>query len=250
MILVAHSMGGIIVRETLYQMVLSAGRYPFPETISRVTKAITFNSPHGGVGDVTTVGCLGCQQSQDLLSTSYFMGELSTKSGKKPQLNLLTKGLPTEWTVIASECDKIVGGPLNPNSYANAVNMNADHAVVYADDKRKKAITTCYDHGGATHDQSTNQDAQRYDCDTSDTGDHPCGIDYKDKNLEGEQWTSTKNGLRGLSQLYYSITGRLPDVPSGTRMAGKLPSSAEMIGSSRYPWLLSTTAAAWALLRR
>ena len=249
-ILVAHSMGGIIVRETLHQVGLHAGQRPFPETIGRVTKAITFNSPHGGVRDITTVGCLGCQQSQDLGKTSELMIELSTDAGKNPQPDLLTKGLTTEWTVIASECDNVVGGPLNPNSYANAVNMNADHAVVYAEDKRKKSINTCYDHGGALKDQSTNQDAQRYDCDTSDTGYHPCGIDYKDKNLEGEQWTSTKNGLRGLSQLYYSITGRLPDAPSGTRMAGKLPSGVERIGSNGRLSLLLTAVTAWALLRR
>jgi pimeloyl-ACP methyl ester carboxylesterase len=245
-ILVAHSMGGIIVRETLYQMQEHAGQHPFPETIGRVTKAITFNSPHGGVALYPDAawGCLGCQQSADLYTGSDLMAELSTDSGLTPQPNLLTKGLTTEWTIIGSECDKVVKGK-------TSIDMNAHHAVFYVQDKRKKATTTCYDHGGAIHDQSVEQDAQRYDCDTSDPRNHACGTDYKDNTIDyTDAWTSTKNGLRGLSQLYYSITGRLPDVPSGTRMAGKLPSSAEMIGSSRYLWLLSTTAAAWALLRR
>ena len=250
-ILVAHSMGGIIVRETLYQMEQHAGQHPFPSTIGRVTKAITFNSPHGGVFDINAIGCGGCQQAKDLVYKSDFMLELSTTIGKNPQPDLLTKGLTTEWTVIGSECDNVVGGPLNPNRYANAINMNADYAVVYAKDKRDKSTTTCYDHGGALKDSNAAIDAQRYYCDTSDPGNYPCGIVYTDTaDTTGGKWRHTENGLRGLSQMYYSVTGRLPEIPNGARMAGKLPSGAERVGSSHHLWLLSTAATAWALLRR
>jgi hypothetical protein len=239
-------MGGIIVRETLYQMEENAGRHPFPETIGRVTKAITFNSPHGGVDLYPDAawGCLGCQQSADLYTGSYLMGELSSKPGLNPQPDLLTKGLTTEWTIIGSECDKVVKG-------TTSIDMNAHHTVFYVQDKRKKATTTCYDHGGALKDQSVEQDAQRYGCDTIDPRNHACGTDYKGNYMDyTDAWTSTENGLRGLSQLYYSITGRLPDVPSGTRMAGKLPSGVERIGSNGRLSLLSTAVTAWALLRR
>ena len=90
-ILVAHSMGGIIVRETLYQMQEHAGQHPFPETIGRVTKAITFNSPHGGVGDVTTVGCLGCQQSQDLCIHELSHGRTEHQIWKKATTEPINK---------------------------------------------------------------------------------------------------------------------------------------------------------------
>jgi hypothetical protein len=93
-IIVAHSMGGIIVRETLYQMQQRIGQdpsiqHPFPPTIGRVTKAITFNSPHGGVPlfPDSAIGCGGCTQSNELYEKSEFMlecvGIKSARDGKE-----------------------------------------------------------------------------------------------------------------------------------------------------------------------
>jgi hypothetical protein len=47
-ILVGHSMGGLIMRETLFQVQTRTDQSPFPTTIGHVTKAITFNTPHEG----------------------------------------------------------------------------------------------------------------------------------------------------------------------------------------------------------
>ena len=195
-IIVAHSMGGMITCGALHQMDQHAGQYPFPDTIGQVTKAITFNSPHGGVYGINALGCAGCQQAQDLVFNSAFMSDLSSPAGLDPQP---TKGLTTVWSVVGSECDNIVGGLLNPNQYANAIDLNANFALVYA-----SGSDTCYDHGGALHDSDTKLDAKYYHCNTSETGGSPCGLDYNDKNLA---WKETAKGLRGLQLMYYLISG-------------------------------------------
>jgi triacylglycerol esterase/lipase EstA (alpha/beta hydrolase family) len=250
------SMGGIIVRETMYQMQEHAGRSPFPDTIGYVTQAITFSSPHGGVSTLDNLGCLGCTQGKELSHKSDFISELSTY-GQNPQ----TSG-GTDWTVIGSECDNVVGGAANPSNDANAVNMNAGYAVVYADDKRSKSTTTCYDHGGALHDSSTSQDAQYYYCSASNPDEKSCGIDYQDKHLEGDNWQKTDNGLRGLSLLYSVIRGCMGrntiDVSTSLKSdflplcteSPALPNGAERAGRSPRLWLLSTAITAWTLLRR
>jgi triacylglycerol esterase/lipase EstA (alpha/beta hydrolase family) len=51
-VLVGHSMGGLIMRETIYQMQENAGKSPFPPTIGHVEKAITFNTPHNSTIEV------------------------------------------------------------------------------------------------------------------------------------------------------------------------------------------------------
>ena len=195
-IIVAHSMGGVITRGALYQMDIHAGQAPFPDTIGQVTKAITFNSPHGGVYGIDALGCAGCQQAQDLVYNSPFMSDLSSPAGLDPQP---TKGLTTVWSAIGSECDNVVGGLLNPNQYANAIDMNANFALVYA-----SGSDTCYDHGGAIHDNNIKLDAKYYYCNISETDGSPCGIDYNAKNPE---WKETAKGLRGLQLMYYLISG-------------------------------------------
>jgi hypothetical protein len=97
-------MGGLITRETLYQMQENAGQGPFPPTIGHVTKAITFNTPHSGTNPLLAFfACDGCTQSVELTAGKDFISELN-KSGRNPQ----TSGGFTEWTVIGSECDLAV----------------------------------------------------------------------------------------------------------------------------------------------
>ncbi len=223
-VLVGHSMGGIIIRETMYQMQEHAGQSPFPDTIGHVTWAVTFNTPHGGVNAAAApLSCAGCTQVADMSGISDLMLELRS-SGENPQTS---EGF-TDWTVIGSECDNIAGGPLNPNGYANAIDMHASHAVVYA-----SGSDTCYDHSQALHDTNANIDAHQYYCDTSDPNNSPCGTDYKKRS----NWQKEKNRLRGLSELFYSATGF---AVSGAERAGRSPRL----------WLLSAAVTAWALLRR
>jgi hypothetical protein len=128
--------------------------------------------------------------------------------------------------------------------------MDAHYAVFYVQDNRDKSTTTCYGHGGAKDDKIVNQDALLYYCETNDPKNHPCGTDYTDTvDTTGGQWRKTTNGYRGLSQLYNFIR----DCVRSNRVCTEspaLPSGAERTGRSRRLWLLSTAAAAWALLRR
>jgi len=215
-ILVGHSLGGIIMRETLFQMQEHAGQSPFPDTIGHVTKAITFNTPHGGPHrTLGRIACGGCKHSAEVDASSELMQELRFH-GRNPQ----TSAGFTEWTVIGSECDLV----MRPN---NSIDMDASHAIVYP----KEGLLTCYDHSKALHDANLKRDANQFYCDTDNPVNSPCGTDYR--KTGNTRWNKTGSGRHGLSQLYYSITG-----------------GAERAGSSRRLWLLSTTVTAWALLRR
>lgn len=185
-ILVGHSMGGIIIRETMFQVQTRTDQSPFPTTIGHVTDAITFNTPHGGVfSGSAPFFCDGCTQVAEL--GGDLIDELRN-SGQNPQ----TSGGFTDWTVIGSECDGVVGS-------AKAIDMHASHAVVYVGDSN-----SCYDHGSAIHDTNENQDALQYYCDTSDPANSPCDILYN----TGGNWVYRENSPRGLLELYNAINGK------------------------------------------
>jgi pimeloyl-ACP methyl ester carboxylesterase len=192
-VLVGHSMGGIIVRETLFQMQQNAGQSPFPDTIGHVTDAITFNTPHGGLDSATDlVGsllvCNDCTQWKEMSASGNLMSELAS-SGQNPQ----TSGGFTRWTVIGSECDGYVAAD-------DAIYMHANHAVVYA---KGSPDGSCYDHSGAIHDQIPNQDAYVYYCDKSDPDNSPCGTGYRSTS----GWVRVNHGPHGLPELYNAILG-------------------------------------------
>ena len=76
-----------------------------------MTKAITFNSPHGGVYGIDALGCADCQQAQDLVYNSAFMSDLSRRSWARPTTNT---GLSDYLVIslVAGMWDNIVGGLL------------------------------------------------------------------------------------------------------------------------------------------
>jgi pimeloyl-ACP methyl ester carboxylesterase len=181
-ILVGHSLGGIIIRETLYQMQEHAGQSPFPTTIGHVSDAVTFDTPHsGGVPLVDHFACSGCTQVAEL--NGDFMSELK-KSGRNPQ----TPG-GTDWTVIGSECDIVARA-------ASAIDMDASRAVVY-----QLGTNTCYGHNDAINDNSPTRDSRQYYCDTSDLGNIPCGTSAYDVN-----WEHRDDGPHGLLYMYNAIS--------------------------------------------
>ena len=111
-VLVGHSMGGMIMQETLFQVQTHTDQFPFPSNVGSVTKAITFNSPHAGTvstvpfTDIPIIGSFpyaGDKQVSELTTGSALTNELAT-SGRNPQ----TAGGFTEWTAIGSQCDIVV----------------------------------------------------------------------------------------------------------------------------------------------
>ena len=220
-VLVGHSLGGMIIRTTMYQMQEYAGQDDFPPTIGHVTKAITFNSPHNGVNYAyANTGCGGCAQGLELWTGSDLIGALTT-SGRNPQTS---EGF-TEWTTIGSQCDLVV----IPTQ--SSVGMDASHAIVYSG--VSKVNPTCYDHGGALHDFNTDHDAEYYCCDTSNTDASPCGPEYRPE--KNPNWRKKATGLHGLDLLYTEVTKGF--TCSARRIRPRL-------------WMAATLASAWALLAR
>ncbi len=192
-ILVGHSMGGIIVRNTMYLAETQGGQQGMPSDIGYVTDAVTFNTPHAGVNDEGFVGCYGCWQINQLASDGSFMTNL-VQNAQNPQ----TSAGFTQWTVVGSECDLIVGSSLNPDGPANAVAMQASHGIMYS----KSDSATCYNHTSALGDSSTATDATLYYCDTSDPTGFPCGTDYQDAT---SNWGEITTGTHGLQTMYEAI---------------------------------------------
>ena len=100
---------------------------------------------------------------------------------------------------MGSECDPIVGFQGNPGGAANAVAMDASHAVMYS----QPDSVTCYDHSKALHDRSAANDATLYSCDT--TPDVPCGTDYQNQAATVTNWVKTTTGSHGLQTLYKAV---------------------------------------------
>ncbi len=187
--LIGHSMGGIIIRNTLYMMQEYAGQDPFPPSVGEVTDAITLNTPHTGIVSEASLYCGGCQQLKDLDVTSPIMSTLS-QYGRNPQASTI----PTDWTVVGSESDILINNAASTGA-ANAIDMNARHAIIYSSPPG-------YDHLGALNDiDITNQDAHQYYCDTPDPNNNPCGTAY-----QGGNWIYRENAPHSLLEVYTELT--------------------------------------------
>ncbi len=109
----------------------------------------------------------------------------------------------TQWPVVGSECDQVVNVLGNPDGAANAIAMQASHAIMYTHGGTPDA---CYDHTAALGDSSPTNDATLYSCDAMTV--LGCGTNYKDSNGNAVPgWTLTTSGLRGL-QILYEAVGR------------------------------------------
>jgi len=168
-----------------------------PSDIGYVTDAVTFNTPHAGVGPGLSgwLTCGGCTQIDQLTVGSTLMSDLSG-SGQNPQ----TSAGFTQWTVVGSECDLVVNQPVNPDGAAGAIAMQASHAIMYSN----QDSVTCYSHTSALVDNSAANDATLYSCDALTV--LGCGPNYKDSNGNAVPgWTLTTSGSHGLQTLYEAV---------------------------------------------
>lgn len=109
---VAHSMGGLVVRYALAQV---DNNHPdFPSTLN-VDDVTTFGTPHGGSGYASWCWTTQCG---DMSYGSSFLSWLDTY-GSNPQV-----GAGTDWTAVGSYDDGVI-------SESSAVDMDADHKVLY-----------------------------------------------------------------------------------------------------------------------
>jgi hypothetical protein len=193
--IIAHSMGGIIVRNALARVQTDGGQGNFPTSVGQVTDVITLNTPHTGVQvSDTGLACGGCQQVQDLVDAGAVMTYLRIQGR-----NLQASSVNTDWTVIGSTCDTIVGNAEMGNTGdENAIDMNARHAIMY--------VAPCYDHtSGLSDSDVTSRDATQYYCDTTDPNNNPCGT-----NIDATNWNYRMNGPHIAAEIYTELTGDAP----------------------------------------
>lgn len=198
-ILVGHSMGGLIIREAIYQVQNRISLHTgstFPPTIGHVTEAITADTPHNGFNLLQVLGqhviawvCGNCQQIIDMGNDSLFMTELKSK-GQDPQAG------GTDWTLMGSQCDNIVLG-------GDAVSMDgANHIIGYRveaglGDGLSRDMSTCYAHTDSLLvDTENKMNAVLYYCDTNNVQVRKCTID---------NWHLTTAGPHGLQAILQVI---------------------------------------------
>jgi hypothetical protein len=201
--IVAHSMGGLIVRNALYQVQQhkSAAMPPGPLLVSDV---VTIATPHGGVPNASATivnpieanienalnvfTCVTCQQFRQMQVGGKFMNEMADFA-QNPQ-----GGQGTDWTLIGQGRHELTQKPacdfvdLQANS---AVYMDGGHKVIYE--------TPCYDHGGYLGDQSDVNSATAYVCDNA------CKRPFAD----GDNWQLKENYPHALARVFEALF--LPD---------------------------------------
>ncbi len=120
---VAHSMGGLIVRFAL-------GKQTGPWPALNVEDVVTLGTPHGGVNFASWTGTF---QGDQMEPDSYFIWWLA-QNAPNPQ-----GSDGTEWTVVGSSADLVV-------SRGTATNMQAAERVRYG------VLPWPIDHGGYMHE--------------------------------------------------------------------------------------------------
>jgi triacylglycerol esterase/lipase EstA (alpha/beta hydrolase family) len=130
---VAHSMGGLIVRWMLYR--IQAHDSAFPPSLY-VQDVVTISTPHDGTddGSKNAVWCPSSTQCKQMLPGSPFLTELH-QYGMAPQG---TSG--TDWTALGdAPCD-----PISKTPAGTTLDVGAAHKVSYYAAKGKAPV--CYSH--------------------------------------------------------------------------------------------------------
>lgn len=150
--IVAHSMGGLIVRWMLYaeQNNSTIGQGVFPPKLL-VQDVYTISTMHNGV-IYAFVG--STWQAEQMQTGSSFISDINaTSSGRDPQA---TNG--TDWTTMGNypaDADFVV-------SDTSAMHMDGGHKLLYVNPR--------YTHGGSLNDTNESWDALTYRCDGCGAG--------------------------------------------------------------------------------
>ncbi|MFD3842783.1 esterase/lipase family protein [Streptomyces sp. NPDC058642] len=113
---VAHSMGGLVVRAALHYTAKRASGFP---PYLYIEDAVTLGSPHGGTGWGTACSTVGWQQCKDMKPGSSFLNALGS--------TMPNSRMGTDWTTVGSYDDEIV-------SETSAVAGTAEHEWQYHGD--------------------------------------------------------------------------------------------------------------------
>lgn len=144
--IVAHSMGGLIVRNTLYQIWKSKATWTMPPSLPNISDVVTFGTPHGGQAGAGAL-CSLCKQAGDMDPSGMFITEMRN-SAQNPQAGA------TDWTMMGSYCDEAV-------DYSSAIYMDGGRKSLFL----TTYVGTCYLHGGYLTDQNDTSNAPIIWCD-------------------------------------------------------------------------------------
>lgn len=149
--IVAHSMGGMIVRWAMY----ATGSSSMPPYLY-VGKIVTMASPHNGIPWGGSATCGVCLQLAELQQTgSSFLSTLQNNA-QNPQ----ARG-GTNWTIMGSTCETWLNGGVDPSS---EMGMSAQSKVLYLN-------PPCYHHGDYLTDLSDAASASASYCNNACAGE-------------------------------------------------------------------------------
>jgi triacylglycerol esterase/lipase EstA (alpha/beta hydrolase family) len=187
--IVAHSMGGLIIRYAIYAVHSQIDPH-FPPKLY-VQDVVTLDTPQGGLSGSTTTAlaaiflCAYCNQVIEMENSSDFMTELSKIEAQSPQA---TNG--TDWTMLGSQGTKLAGlyhcDFLSEFEGTTATDMNGGHKYVY--------YSPCYGHSDFKTDNSDTQDATVNYCDQC--------------TATPSNWTRITKGQRSLLRMLYALTSQ------------------------------------------
>ncbi|HEV8190227.1 MAG TPA: hypothetical protein VGP82_01905, partial [Ktedonobacterales bacterium] len=172
--IVAHSMGGLIIRNAIYQVVQHKDP-SMPPSLPHISDVVTFATPHGGAP--AGIFCANCQQGKEMTQYSYFMNEMAN-SAQNPQ----APG-GTDWTMMGSECDSVNAG--------SATYMDQGEKIIFSSSGYNQSQGICYDHGGYLNDGNDGDLADTRWCDG-------CG-------RQPMQWNTWNSSPRSLHRMMYGL---------------------------------------------
>ncbi len=172
--IIAHSMGGLLVRDALFQVESHNPAYP---PFLYVPGVVTFATPHGGItlGGAAGFLCGGCVQASNMQTN----GSPPCNSIPSPPVcfisTLLTEtnapmgspGEPTEWTDMGSSGESWLNGGVDPSSSLalppSRPGYPAVHKIEYTNVPGQS--NNPYHHGDYLFDTDGNLDATANVCD-------------------------------------------------------------------------------------
>lgn len=182
--IVAHSMGGLVVRNAIYQVQQSKATWTMPSTLGHISDVVTLATPHGGV---LFANYLNYMQTREMAPSSSFMNEMYTQA-QSPQAGT------TDWTILGSKCDEVIGN-VDPGT---AVYMSGAHQVMFNPTFKSYVQAPCYSHSAITQDENDTVDATIFYCEF-------CAVPPAGQSINWASWRESDSSPRSLLHMMHAL---------------------------------------------
>ncbi len=202
--IVAHSMGGLVMRWALYAAQFD-NRLPHDLLVQNI---VTFDTPHGGVPPgFALFACGGCVQGAQMFQGSPFMNELyagsdhngAHYSAQSPQ----SASIGTTWTMMGNLCLR-----QNPLTSAKTTYMAGGYKVIFS--------SPCYGHKGFMYDwgPGNNTDPNAASANHGDTED--ASVRFCDLcDIGVVNWRTWDRAPHALRRMLLALINEPPQEPTG-----------------------------------